>query len=98
MSYWTKDSAMVSHCANPACRAPFLYFSEGKLIVVKQHFSSAKKAHIEFFWLCNSCAGTVDLEGMLAVCNDSPESELIPLSAYQQCGESSRRTMFSVMS
>lgn len=89
---------MVSHCANPACRAPFLYFSEGKLILLKQRFSPARKTQVEFFWLCNNCAGTVDLEGMLAPRIDRPlQAEVIALSAYQQCCEAPRRTTLPAM-
>jgi hypothetical protein len=89
---------MVSHCANPACGAPFLYFSEGKLIVLKQRFSSVKNTQVELFWLCNRCAGTVDLEGVLAARIDRPlQTEYTPLSAYQQSCTASRRTTFSAM-
>jgi hypothetical protein len=44
---------MVSHCANPECRAPFVYFREGKLIAVTDRF---QHEHVEFFWLCGRCA------------------------------------------
>lgn len=50
--------ALVSECANPGCRAPFLYFREGRLFAVPRKNS----ASTEYFWLCGSCAEEVELE------------------------------------
>jgi hypothetical protein len=50
---------MVSHCANPECRAPFVYFREGKLIAVTDRF---QHEHVEFFWFCGRCAQHVALQ------------------------------------
>jgi len=46
---------MVAECANPQCRAQFLYMGTGKLFALRRgcehHF------RVEFFWLCRDCAG-----------------------------------------
>ncbi len=52
---------MVSHCANPGCHEPFLYFRNGKLFAVPRR-SSAEHATIECFWLCQRCAENLVLE------------------------------------
>jgi|SRR5690349_8375315 len=65
---------MVSKCANPECSAPFLYFHAGKLFRLEVatgverrrnlgHDETAKKPlrHIEFYWLCDSCAERMTL-------------------------------------
>ena len=49
---------MVSECANPGCRTPFLYFREGRLFAVPRKNS----ASTEYFWLCGSCAEEVELQ------------------------------------
>lgn len=59
---------MLSKCANPDCSAPFLYLHEGKLFrfhtgpksPVRQTSEKAVR-HVEFFWLCGECAGTLTL-------------------------------------
>jgi hypothetical protein len=61
---------MVSKCANPGCSTPFLYLHEGKLFRFEHdeetvggpsfgaELGSRKPARrIEFFWLCDRCAG-----------------------------------------
>jgi len=55
---------MLSKCANPGCRAPFLYLHAGRLFRFDTGLESpaqetTKKAtrRIEFFWLCEECAG-----------------------------------------
>lgn len=50
---------MVSHCANPGCRVPFLYLRDGRLFAVPQKNSPAR---IEYFWLCGDCAAEMELE------------------------------------
>jgi hypothetical protein len=50
---------MVSECANPNCRKPFIYFRHGKLFSVPRAIASAT---IEHFWLCQSCAESMDIE------------------------------------
>lgn len=63
---------MVSKCANPGCQAPFRYFHTGKLFRVDKQIgyerrrlmgSDAKKPirHVEFYWLCDSCASKMTL-------------------------------------
>ena len=60
---------MVSKCANPACKAPFLYFHQGKLF--RREGSLAHEANgnpnrnpprrVEFYWLCSDCADKMTL-------------------------------------
>ena len=65
---------MISKCANPACRARFLYLHEGKLFQFEREacddaelllgFDSTMHKHstgVEFFWLCGQCAATMTL-------------------------------------
>jgi hypothetical protein len=44
---------MVSQCANPKCRAQFLYLTSGNLFAV--FHDGAHSSHVEFFWLCAEC-------------------------------------------
>lgn len=53
---------MVSRCANPDCRTPFLYFSEGKLIVLRRRPESLCTARVEVFWLCGKCDNRMTLK------------------------------------
>jgi hypothetical protein len=53
---------MVSECANPNCRKPFIYYRHGKLFSVPRAIASATRATIEHFWLCQSCAESMDIE------------------------------------
>jgi hypothetical protein len=65
---------MVSKCANPRCGAPFRYFHTGKLFRLDKlsgyerrrllgDEGEAKKPmrQVEFFWLCDNCAGKMTL-------------------------------------
>jgi hypothetical protein len=62
---------MLSKCANPGCPATFLYLHQGKLfrldasieIIAGTPVVEAKKParRLEFFWLCNQCAGELTL-------------------------------------
>lgn len=45
---------MVSCCANPECRARFLYLRAGKLFVWRRDDGCSSRT--EFFWLCGECA------------------------------------------
>lgn len=53
---------MVSECANPSCRKPFIYYRHGKLFSVPRTIASATRATIEHFWLCQSCAESMAIE------------------------------------
>jgi hypothetical protein len=53
---------VVSHCANPGCRAPFVYFRSGKLFAMPRRSGGAKHATVECFWLCERCSQDVALE------------------------------------
>jgi len=72
---------MVSECANPGCGAQFLYFGEGKLVVVRRQQASPDQAKVEFFWLCGDCATHLNLEipsnGIPHVVPRQPMSELL---------------------
>jgi hypothetical protein len=48
---------MVAQCANPECRAQFLYLRAGKLFALRR--GGAHSSRVEFFWLCGNCAGSV---------------------------------------
>jgi hypothetical protein len=50
---------VVSQCANPGCKAPFIYLREGRLFAVPRHNAARK---IEYFWLCGSCSTQMELE------------------------------------
>lgn len=65
---------MVSKCANPECSVPFRYFHTGKLYRVDTttgldrrrtmgHDGEQGKTlrRLEFFWLCEECAGKMTL-------------------------------------
>jgi hypothetical protein len=61
---------MLSQCANPQCRRPFLRLGEGKLFLVETErvtkpgesaappFIRARKVQrcVEHYWLCDECA------------------------------------------
>ena len=51
---------MVSQCANPDCRAPFVYLRKGRLAVV--HHDRVPNRHFEYFWLCGKCAARLRFE------------------------------------
>ena len=53
---------MVSECANPRCHEPFIYYRQGKLFSVPRRSTTAKRATIENFWLCQSCAESMAIE------------------------------------
>lgn len=59
---------MVSKCANPECSARFRYFHTGQLFRVETPANcdnddemSRHVSRLEFFWLCDDCAGTLTL-------------------------------------
>jgi hypothetical protein len=52
---------MVSQCANPDCRAPFLYFRNGKLFAIPRS-TALKQERVEFFWLCGECTAHWQME------------------------------------
>jgi len=43
---------MISQCLNPACKVPFLYFSDGHVFVVQKKTQSGI---VEHFWICGDC-------------------------------------------
>jgi hypothetical protein len=53
---------MVSECANPSCRKPFIYYRHGKLFSVPRAIASTTRTTIEHFWLCQSCAESMTIE------------------------------------
>jgi hypothetical protein len=57
---------MVSKCANPACPEIFRYLHQGKLFRFEWNLAQDSSSgirdslrHLEFFWLCESCATTM---------------------------------------
>lgn len=59
---------MLSKCFNPDCAAHFLHLHTGKLFrfdfkgVRAQHeYGSELARGVEFFWLCDKCAGKLTL-------------------------------------
>ena len=68
---------MVSECANPECRAQFLFFGQGKLLAMRPPANSRSGSHVEFFWLCGDCARHMDLHvsanGELTLVRESSE-------------------------
>lgn len=59
---------MVSKCANPECSAKFRYFHSGQLFRVETPASAGAEnemnrhvSRLEFFWLCDDCAGKLTL-------------------------------------
>lgn len=75
---------MVSKCANPNCRTPFLHFREGALFLIETNHNSESPAGIEDsrirkglrklenFWLCASCSSS------LVVRNIRGKVEVVP--------------------
>ena len=53
---------MVSECANPRCREPFIYYRHGKLFSVLRGTAASTRATTEHFWLCQSCAESMAIE------------------------------------
>ena len=65
---------MVSKCANPECAAPFRYFHQGKLFRLETEAGFDRRRtlgvndemkkprrRLEFYWLCENCAGKMTL-------------------------------------
>jgi hypothetical protein len=65
---------MVSKCANPDCSVPFRYFHTGKLFraeiaagldrrrtLDQEARQNRPLRRLEFFWLCEDCAGKMTL-------------------------------------
>jgi hypothetical protein len=62
---------MLAKCANVACNAPFRRLSEGKLFLLHGEAAQTREPldpqkgkpprRVEYFWLCNDCAGLVTL-------------------------------------
>jgi hypothetical protein len=66
---------MLSKCANPNCSSTFLHLHDGKLFRWETQISNRNPTefgadptlnksarHIEFFWLCQSCAASMTLQ------------------------------------
>ncbi len=69
---------MLAKCANPSCPNRFHYLRDGRLFQMEtglgpQPVGEKKQTHkIEYFWLCNRCAGEMTLayepgKGVIAV-------------------------------
>jgi len=81
-----RSEQMVSECANPNCRKPFIYYRHGKLFSVPRAIASATRATIEHFWLCQSCAESMDIEvhhgGNPSLVSRQPSGKILQLE-YQ---------------
>ena len=58
---------MVTKCANPECKARFLYFREGRLFVTQSHTTGNAGTidpviYPRFYWLCERCSAGMTLE------------------------------------
>lgn len=60
---------MLNKCANPACPREFLSLRKGELFEIETECMSIpsrktegdscdRKRHVEFYWLCDACAGS----------------------------------------
>jgi hypothetical protein len=75
---------LVAECANPVCRAPFLYFRGGRLFAIPRE----EEHGVECFWLCPDCYRELDLEFSGSdheptVISRRNHSELHPQQAYR---------------
>jgi hypothetical protein len=69
---------VVSQCANPACRAPFIYLRNGKLFKIDHREDLASGQGVEFFWLCEVCAGYLMVEFTVDGANIVPRGRMKP--------------------
>lgn len=60
---------MVNNCANPKCSKPLHYLREGRIFVFDVMVRDGKRGadgktprRMEHYWLCGSCAQTMQLE------------------------------------
>jgi hypothetical protein len=69
---------MLSHCANPQCRKPFLRLREGRLFLVQRQSATEQGSttqQVEHFWLCGQCSSVWTL-----VQNGTRGIDLVPLA------------------
>jgi hypothetical protein len=52
---------MVSYCANPQCRAPFVYLRDGRVFAAMRQDPSLGST-VEYFWLCGNCVENLNLQ------------------------------------
>jgi hypothetical protein len=57
---------MVSRCANPSCSARFRFLHEGRVFKLETgpgpaHNPDPLMQKIEYFWLCQRCAETLEV-------------------------------------
>lgn len=74
---------MLSKCSNPDCSAHFLYLYSGKLfrfdskeIPARREYGAQPSRGVEFFWLCDECAGRFTL-----VSDTAHRVRVVPLHA-----------------
>ena len=51
----TRESVMVSQCANPDCRRELRYLRDGKIYIFAMSTRNGSKS-LEHFWLCGECS------------------------------------------
>jgi hypothetical protein len=76
---------MLSKCANPGCRATFLYLHQGKLFRFDTSIETLARTpvsemarssrRVEFFWLCEECA-----QDMTLTYNRETGIKIVPLT------------------
>jgi len=71
---------MVSRCVNPDCGAPFVYLRNGRLFALPRKSASITQATVEYFWLCERCAETMQPDF------GSPELHLMPIPRRRHAG------------
>jgi hypothetical protein len=58
---------MVDNCANPKCNKPLHYLRDGRVFTFNVQGATMgpngqRLSHIEHYWLCGDCAGSLTLE------------------------------------
>jgi hypothetical protein len=74
---------MLSKCANPTCSTSFRYLHEGKLFKLQTKLSrenagDAPAQNVEYFWLCDQCARTLEVvvrNGVVSTRPRQPQTE-----------------------
>src|ERR1700676_4777351 len=70
----TRESVMVSQCANPDCRRELRYLRDGKIYIFAMSTGNGSKS-LEHFWLCGECSKSMTLTCLKAVRSEDRASE-----------------------
>ena len=52
---------MIQNCINPHCNRESTFFGAGALYAFQKDKTSHSRRHMEYFWLCASCAARLAL-------------------------------------